>query len=194
MAYARFSHTFLRSSSDAVIPHLLAIVNASNPRRCVIFVDSWATALNVQALLEQSSDLRVSGLPYTRSQDSAYYDSVLADLGNGTLEVVVTPLSNLPCPSATVLVNYNGCSSRALYVQRSRDCPHAIDVVTYLLLSDPFFSGEYDLSSVYQPICTETGMFIIYWFTHLANCVTFLCPMCSAKLYCCCTMSPLVIT
>ena len=58
MAQTRFSHTIFRSSSDAVVPHLLTIVNASNPRRCIIFVNSWAIALNVQTLLEQSSDLR----------------------------------------------------------------------------------------------------------------------------------------
>ena len=171
MTQARLCHTFFRSSSDVVIvPHLLTIVNASNPRRCIIFVDSWAIALNVQTLLGQSSDLRVSGLPYTRSQDSAYFDSVLANLENGTLKVVVTPLTNLPCPSATVLVNYNGCSSRALYVQRSRDCPLATDVVTYLLLSDPLLSVEYDLGSAYHPICTKTGMFyylLVYFFGRL---------------------------
>ena len=165
MAQARLIHTVFRSSPDVVVPHLLNIVNAANPRRCIIFVNSWAIALNVQTLLEQLSDLRVIGLPYSREQDSSYYDSVLADFGNGTLEVVITPLANLPCASATVLVNYNGCSSRDLYLQRIHDCPFATNVVTYLRLSDPLFSLEYDLGSVYHLICTEAGM--TYLFSYL---------------------------
>ena len=168
MAQARVAHTVLRSVSDAVIPHLLPIVYASYPRQCIIFVDSYSIALNVQALLGQASALRVGVLPYSRDQDSLCYDSILADLGDGTLEVVVTPLASLPCPSATVIVNYNGCASRELYVQRSHDCPLATDVVTYLRLSDPFFSIEYDLVSVYPPACTEAGMLVVYPFDLLS--------------------------